>query len=88
MSHRYQVFVLASFGAHWHILVGRRRPHVDNSDTCGENWHFFEPNHHAGEEGMSDTLYVSKFVCSLLQPATDSPLRFSSEYGVVGLSTK
>jgi hypothetical protein len=25
-SHQYQVFALTSFGAHWHLLVGYRRP--------------------------------------------------------------
>lgn len=44
-SHQYQVFALTSFGSHWHILVGYRRP---------RNTEEFE-----GEEGMSDTVYVS-----------------------------
>jgi hypothetical protein len=56
-SHRYQVFSLTSFGAHWHILVGYRRPRVDNSSSCGfQPWE--EPNHFAGTKGMSDEVYV------------------------------
>jgi hypothetical protein len=43
-SHHYQVFALTSFGAHWHLLVGYRRPrHVEE---------------HAGTKGMSETVYV------------------------------
>jgi len=44
-SHQYQVFVLTSFGSHWHILVGYRRPR--------------QVDEFAGETGMSDTVYVS-----------------------------
>jgi hypothetical protein len=57
-SHNYQVFALTSFGAHWHILVGYRRPRVDNSASCGTDpWE--EPHQFAGKKGMSDTVYVS-----------------------------
>jgi hypothetical protein len=43
-SHQYQVFVLTSFGAYWHLLVGYRRPRLANE--------------HAGVKGMSETVYV------------------------------
>jgi len=43
-SHNYQVFALTSFGAHWHVMVGYRRPR--------------EVEEHAGMEGMSETVYV------------------------------
>jgi hypothetical protein len=43
-SHHYQVFALTSFGAHWHLLVGYRRPR--NEDE------------HSGTKGMSETVYV------------------------------
>jgi hypothetical protein len=43
-SHSYQVFALTSFGAHWHLLVGYRRPrHAEE---------------HAETIGMSETVYV------------------------------
>lgn len=44
-SHHYQVFALTSFGAYWHLLVGHRRPRLEQE--------------HAGLPGMSDTVYVS-----------------------------
>lgn len=44
-SHQYQIFALTSFGAHWHILVGYRRPR--------------QVDEFAEECGMSDTVYVS-----------------------------
>lgn len=44
-SHHYQVFVLTSFGAYWHLLVGYRRPRL--------------PTEYAGACGMSQTVYVS-----------------------------
>lgn len=44
-SHHYQVFVLTSFGAYWHLLVGYRRPR--------------QSAEHAGADGMSETVYVS-----------------------------
>lgn len=44
-SHHYQVFVLTSFGAYWHVLVGYRRPRL--------------PTEYAGKCGMSETVYVS-----------------------------
>jgi hypothetical protein len=43
-SHNYQVFVLTSFGAHWHLLVGYRRPRREHE--------------HSGRKGMSETVYV------------------------------
>lgn len=46
-SHQYQVFVLTSFGAHWHLLVEYRRPR--------------QKHEHAGMEGLSDTVYVCGF---------------------------
>jgi hypothetical protein len=48
-SHQYQVFVLTSFGAHWHLLVGYRRPRQIQSEEYG------------GMEGLSETVYVSNF---------------------------
>lgn len=44
-SHCYQKFALTSFGAHWHLLVGYRRPR--------------EAKEYAGTEGMSENVYVS-----------------------------
>jgi len=43
-SHQYQIFVLTSFGAYWHLLVGYRRPRLATE--------------HAGKNGMSETVYV------------------------------
>jgi hypothetical protein len=43
-SHHYQVFALTSFGAHWHLLVGYRRPRQEDE--------------HRGRKGMSETVYV------------------------------
>ena len=43
-SHQYQVFVLTSFGAYWHLLVGHRRPRL--------------PSEGAGTKEMSETIYV------------------------------
>lgn len=43
-SHQYQVFVLTSFGAYWHLLVGYRRPRLDSEDRQ--------------IEGMSENVYV------------------------------
>ncbi|KAF1808088.1 hypothetical protein P152DRAFT_371413, partial [Eremomyces bilateralis CBS 781.70] len=63
-SHKYQVFALTSFGAHWHVLVGYRRPRVDNSTTCGTDWWYQEPNEFAGREDMSDTVYVFQRIWS------------------------
>lgn len=39
-----QVFALTSFGAHWHVMVGYRRPRLKRE--------------HAGHPGMSETVYV------------------------------
>lgn len=44
ISHQYQAFALTSFSAHWHLLVGYRRPR--------------QPEEHAGVKGMSETVYV------------------------------
>lgn len=46
-SHQYQVFALTSFGAHWHLLVGYRRPR--------------QLTEHCEKEGLSETVYVSNF---------------------------
>jgi hypothetical protein len=43
-SHHYQVFALTSFGAHWHLLVGYRRPRHEDE--------------HRKRKGMSETVYV------------------------------
>lgn len=43
-SHKYQIFALTSFGAHWHLLVGYQRPR--------------QMEEHAGKEGMSKSVYV------------------------------
>jgi hypothetical protein len=43
-SHHYQVFALTSFGAHWHLLVGYRRPRHEDE--------------HNGRKDMSETVYV------------------------------
>lgn len=45
------MFVLTSFGAYWHLLVGYRRPRL--------------PTEYAGKCGVSDTFYVS-FHCPIL----------------------
>jgi hypothetical protein len=50
-SHHYQVFALTSFGAHWHLLVGYRRPR--------------EAEEHAGLEGMSETVYACNLYLSM-----------------------
>ena len=44
VGRRAQVFALTSFGAHWHILVGYRRPRLTRE--------------YAGYPGMSETVYV------------------------------
>jgi len=51
-SHCYQVFALTSFGAHWHVLVGYRRPRQDDELR--------------GKDGMSDTVYVRDHIDSCL----------------------
>lgn len=43
-SQNAQTFALTSFGAHWHVMVGYRRPRLKRE--------------HAGHPGMSDTVYV------------------------------
>ena len=52
-SHQYQVFVLTSFGAYWHLLVGHRRPRLLTE--------------HAGSEGLSENVYVSASLSSSKQ---------------------
>jgi len=49
-SHIHQTFALASFGDLWHILVGYRRPRVDNSSSCGDQ-PLQESNYFAGTKG-------------------------------------
>lgn len=74
-SHRYQVFALTSFGAHWHILVGYRRPR--------------QAEEHAGTKGMSETVYVCADESSSHFERPLSLLhRSSKEYGVVASPTK
>ena len=41
-NHRYQVFDLASFGVHWHLSVGYRRPRMEEE--------------HAGMTGLSENV--------------------------------
>ncbi|KAE8325000.1 hypothetical protein BDV39DRAFT_194658 [Aspergillus sergii] len=43
-----QVFVFTSFGAHWHILVGYKRPRLDRE--------------YAGHEGFSESVYLLSFI--------------------------
>lgn len=43
-SHRIQMFAITPFGAHWHVMVGYRRPR--------------SAQEHAGCEGLSETVYV------------------------------
>jgi len=45
-----QVFALTSFGAHWHVMVGYRRPRLARE--------------FAGRAGMSDTVYVRQTIHS------------------------
>ena len=53
-SHNFQVFALTSFGAHWHVLVGYRRPRLpttrDEDEWCPE---------YGGRKDMSNNVYVS-----------------------------
>jgi hypothetical protein len=53
-SHQYQVFVLTSFGAYWHLLVGHRRPRLATE--------------HAGVQGMSETVYVGLLSWKVIIP--------------------
>lgn len=50
-SHHYQGFVLTSFGAHWHLLIGYRRPRQDDE--------------HQGKRGMSEEVYVGFLAIAL-----------------------
>ncbi|KAK4041587.1 hypothetical protein C8A01DRAFT_45244 [Parachaetomium inaequale] len=49
-SRNTQVFVFTSFGAHWHILVGYKRPRLERE--------------YAGQEGMSKSVYVFQRIWS------------------------
>jgi hypothetical protein len=49
-SRNTQVFVFTSFGAHWHILVGYKRPRLMSE--------------HAGHKGMSESVYVFQRIWS------------------------
>ncbi|KAK4243152.1 hypothetical protein C7999DRAFT_18457 [Corynascus novoguineensis] len=49
-SRNTQVFVFTSFGAHWHILVGYKRPRLKRE--------------YAGREGMSESVYVFQRIWS------------------------
>ncbi|KAJ5167275.1 uncharacterized protein N7482_006056 [Penicillium canariense] len=49
-SCNHQVFVLTSFGAHWHILVGYKRPRLEKE--------------YAGHRGLSDSVYVFQRIWS------------------------
>ncbi|KAK2604093.1 hypothetical protein N8I77_007051 [Diaporthe amygdali] len=49
-SRNSQVFVFTSFGAHWHILVGYKRPRLEREQ--------------AGYEGVSDSVYVFQRIWS------------------------
>jgi len=74
-SHHYQVFALTSFGAHWHVLLGYRRPR--------------EAKEHAGTQGMSEAVYV-RTLCytSLFLQLLTMKCRFSRRYGAVELLMK
>ncbi|KAJ3539273.1 hypothetical protein NM208_g5553 [Fusarium decemcellulare] len=45
-----QVFVFTSFGSHWHVLVGYKRPRLNRE--------------HAGREGMSESVYLFQRIWS------------------------
>ena len=49
-SRNTQVFVFTSFGAHWHILVGYKRPRLERE--------------YAGRKGMSESVYVFQRIWS------------------------
>lgn len=49
-SRNSQVFVFTSFGAHWHILVGYKRPRLKSE--------------YAGHEGMSKSVYIFQRIWS------------------------
>lgn len=53
-SHKFQVFALTSFGAHWHVLVGYRRPRLSTTFTEDK----FCPEY-GGRKDMSENVYVS-----------------------------
>ena len=55
-----QVFVFTSFGAHWHILVGYKRPR--------------QVREYAGHEGFTESVYVS--LANLLALLTKLTLKF------------
>jgi hypothetical protein len=70
-SHHYQVFALTSFGAHWHLLVGYRRPRQEDE--------------HRERKGMSETVYVRDFDNPSLRlfAANDTFCRSFRRYGAV-----
>ncbi|KAH8777841.1 hypothetical protein F5883DRAFT_696769 [Diaporthe sp. PMI_573] len=49
-SRNSQVFVYTSFGAHWHVLVGYKRPRLARE--------------HAGHQGLSESVYVFQRIWS------------------------
>lgn len=57
-SRNSQVFVYTSFGAHWHVLVGYKRPRLARE--------------HAGHQGLSESVYVShiKITCLMSLPSS------------------
>ena len=72
-SRNSQVFVFTSFGAHWHILVGYKRPRLKRE--------------YAGSQGMSNSVYVSPAGKPLLRSRSSTDhwrLRCSRESGVAG----
>ena len=54
-SHDFQVFVVTSYGSHWHVLVGIKYPRL--------------PEQHEGVEGMSKNVHVSNKARLLLLDA-------------------
>jgi hypothetical protein len=67
-SHNNQVFCYTSFGSHWHVLVGYKRPRLQRE--------------HAGLKGMSESVYVRQpKVCD--SGSNHFNPRCSKEYGVV-----
>lgn len=69
-SRNSQVFVFTSFGAHWHILVGYRRPRLARE--------------HAGMAGMSKTVYVSTMHILDCHRTNTRFYRTFKEYGADG----
>ena len=63
-----QVFVFTSFGAHWHILVGYRRPRSEEE--------------HAGTKGLSENVYVRRATTLTISHEINLPPRYSRGCGV------